>query len=110
MVQDPDLVARLRDWFAERGVVDERRMFGGTTFLDGGRMSACANSRGALMVRCDPVRTDELCAQEGVEPMVMRGRPMKGWLLVDASVVTDDAALHEWLESALAYARTLPPK
>ncbi len=110
MAADPNVVTRLREWFAERGVTDERRMFGGIAFLDAGRMVACGNSHGELMVRCDPAQTAELSAADGVAPMEMKGRPVKGWLEVDRAAVVDDAALDAWLSRALAYARTLPPK
>ena len=108
MASDPELVERLREWFAERGVTNERRMFGGHAFLDAGRMTACANSRGELMVRCDPDTTDQLAAEPGVVQTEMRGRPMKGWLDIEPAAVTDDVDLARWLSLALTYARSLP--
>jgi hypothetical protein len=42
--------------------------------------------------------------------MVMGGREMDGWLLVAAAGVEDDAALAGWVEQALSFVRTLPPK
>jgi TfoX/Sxy family transcriptional regulator of competence genes len=108
MAADPATVERLREWFAERGVTDERRMFGGVAFLDAGRMVACGNSHGELMVRCDPALTAELAEADGVAPMEMKGRPVKGWLEVERAVVADDADLDVWLSRALEYARTLP--
>jgi hypothetical protein len=38
------------------------------------------------------------------------GRPMKGWLLVSADVLSDPAALRAWVERGVSYARSLPPK
>lgn len=110
VASDPELVERLREWFGERGVTDERRMFGGVAFLDEGRMVACASSRGELMVRCDPNDTDQLAASPGVVETEMRGRPVKGWLDIAPAAVTDDVDLDHWLSMALAHARTLPPK
>lgn len=110
MVSDPELVECLREWFAERGVTDERRMFGGHAFLDAGRMTACASSRGALMIRCDPADSDQLAAAPGVVETEMRGRPVRGWLDIELAAVADDADLDRWLSTALTYARTLPPK
>lgn len=101
---------RLREWFVERGVTDERRMSGGIAFLDEGRLTACASSRGGLMVRCDPALTHELAAAPGVAASEMRGRHVKGWLDVERSAVAEDADLDRWLSAALTYARTLPPK
>ena len=110
MASDPELVERLREWFDERGVTDERRMFGGVAFLDQGRMTACASSKGQLMVRCDPDRSDQLAAVPGVVETEMRGRPVRGWLDVDLAAVADDVDLDHWLSIALTHARTLPPK
>lgn len=110
MTSDPELLERLREWFGERGVTDERRMFGGHAFLDEGRMVACANSQGELMVRCAPDLTDQLAAEPGVVQTEMRGRPMKGWLDIEPAAVTDDVDLDHWLSMALVHARTLPPK
>lgn len=110
MASDPELVERLREWFGERGVTDERRMFGGHAFLDEGRMTACASSKGELMVRCDPADSDQLAAAPGVVETEMRGRPVRGWLDIELAAVADDADLDRWLSTALTYARTLPPK
>jgi hypothetical protein len=35
---------------------------------------------------------------------------MKGWLMVEPSALESDDALAAWVESALKYVRTLPPK
>lgn len=42
--------------------------------------------------------------------MEMRGRPMRGWVLVDAEHLRTTTELAEWVELGVAYARTLPPK
>ncbi len=40
--------------------------------------------------------------------MVMRGREMNGWLLVDGNVSDDELA--EWIARGVDYAKSLPPK
>jgi hypothetical protein len=42
--------------------------------------------------------------------MVMRGRPMPGWLGVDAESLREDEELAAWVERGIAFARSLPPK
>ncbi|GAA1740504.1 TfoX/Sxy family protein [Aeromicrobium alkaliterrae] len=108
MSYDPDLLGRLRDWFAERGVTDERRMFGGVAFLADGRMAAAASSKGGLMLRCEPGETAALLEKPGVEPVVMRGREMRGWLHVSPEAIDGEADLESWLERALAHVQSLP--
>ncbi|MEV6134502.1 hypothetical protein AB0L63_00220 [Nocardia sp. NPDC051990] len=43
--------------------------------------------------------------------MVMGGREITdNWLLVDGAAVAGDAALDEWIDRGVSYARSLPPK
>ena len=79
-------------------------MFGGLAFLLGGRMAVAAGSGGGLLLRCDPADTDEHAARDGVEPFVMRGKPMSGWLYVAPEAVADDDDLASWVEVGMAYA------
>lgn len=106
---DEELAERLRETLDGQDGIAEKRMFGGLAFLLHGNMAVCAGSGGTLMVRIDPARAETLLAQEGVERMVMRGRPLNGWLLVDGSVL-DDARLPGWVEEGLSYAMSLPAK
>jgi len=38
------------------------------------------------------------------------GRPMSGWVMVEASVLDPEADLAGWVEKGAAFARSLPPK
>jgi hypothetical protein len=42
--------------------------------------------------------------------MEMRGKEMAGWLRVAGDDVASDAALAEWVDRGVAYARSLPAK
>ena len=42
--------------------------------------------------------------------MVMRGRPMDGWLRVDPDRVRTDGQLSRWVKLGTSYARSLPAK
>jgi TfoX/Sxy family transcriptional regulator of competence genes len=106
---DQDLADRLRDLLAAEPSLTEKRMFGGVAFLLDGHMAVAASSRGGIMVRVDPAREDALLDRPGVEPMIMRGRPMTGWLRV-AVDATDTDALRGWVDEGVSYVRTLPPK
>ena len=57
------------------------------------------------MVRVDPTESEALVQADGVERMVMRGREMDGWLLVDAGRVTGDDVLASWVERGVAAAQ-----
>ena len=110
MAYDEELAARVRGVLAREPDLSERRMFGGLAFLLGGHMAVAASGQGAMMVRADPDDTESLTSHAGVEPMEMRGRPMKGWLLVADEAVSDDDQLARWVGVGVSYVRTLPPK
>ena len=107
MTYDRDLADRLRELLTAEPDVVEKTMFGGLAFLVGGNLTVAASGRGGLMVRVDPERADELLTRPHTEPIIMRGRPTRGWLHVNP-VVDDD--LPTWVEEARAYVRTLPAK
>jgi TfoX/Sxy family transcriptional regulator of competence genes len=107
---DEELADRIRELLAgERGVT-EKRMFGGLAFLVDGKLSVSASGQGGLLVRVDPARTDRLVRGAHVQPFVMRGRPMDGWLRVDPAGVHTTRQLRTWVDRGVAYARTLPDK
>ncbi|HEY2224504.1 TfoX/Sxy family protein [Actinomycetospora sp.] len=109
MAHDEELAERVRAALNGQEGLTEKRMFGGLAFLLDGHMAVASSSQGGIMVRVDPAREDQLLAGLGVEPMIMRGRPMTGWLRV-AREQLDDAALRGWVGEGVAYVRTLPPK
>lgn len=88
----------------------ERKMFGGIGFMLHGNMAIGTTAKGELLVRIDPDRQAEALARPGAYQMHMGPRPMTGFIAVDASGTTDDAALARWIAYALTYAETLPPK
>jgi TfoX/Sxy family transcriptional regulator of competence genes len=106
---------RLADELRERlgpdvGEVTEKRMFGGLAFMVEGNLTVAASRRGGLMVRTDPDDAYVVLAQPGVEPMVMGGREMRGWVYVAPEALTDESDLDAWVDRALAFIETLPPK
>lgn len=107
MAYDEALAQRLRDLLADEPDVSEKRMFGGLAFLAAGKLAVCAVGEGDLMLRCPPEETEALLAEPHAREMVMRGRVMRGWLLVDAEGVTTGADLRGWVATAVGYARSL---
>ncbi len=105
MAYDEELAERVRERFRAERDVTERRMFGGLTFLLEGSMTVAVSGSGGLMVRVDPDHGAALCEADGVAPMVMNRRPMRGWLRVAPEVVEGDDALDEWVARAVAYVK-----
>ena len=110
MAYDEALAARVRDRIGAAPDLTERKMFGGLAFLIGGHMAVAASGQGGIMVRVDPDESDALVSGTPAHPMEMRGKPMPGWLRVATADVGSDAALGEWVERGVTYARSLPPK
>jgi TfoX/Sxy family transcriptional regulator of competence genes len=108
MAYDQVLADRIRDLVVGTDNLTEQRMFGGLAFLVNGNMAVAASGEGGLLVRVDPASADESIDREGVTPMVMRGREMKGWLRVLTEL--DAEGLEDWVSRGVAYALSLPPK
>ena len=85
-------------------------MFGGLAFLIRGHMTVVASSKGGLMIGADPSTTGTLVETTSAAYAEMRGRTMHGWLRLSASDVTPDGELTRWIDHALSYTTTLPPK
>jgi hypothetical protein len=108
MAFDPELADRVRASLAGRTMFDERAMFGGLAYMVGGHM-ACGVLGDELVLRLGPEGADDALERPGVRPMDFTGRPLKGYVYV-APPAVDEAGLGDWLDRALAFVATLPPK
>jgi TfoX/Sxy family transcriptional regulator of competence genes len=107
---DAVLAERIRALLPADAAISERAMFGGLAFLVGGHMAVAVSGRDGLMVRVDPADAEELIATSGAVPMEMRGRPLRGWLLVADDGLRAEPDLARWVGVGVGYVRTLPPK
>ena len=110
MAYDEALAARIRDVLAAEAGVSEMKMFGGLAFLVGGNMAVAASGQGGIMVRVDPATSESVVTTTSAQPMEMRGRPVRGWLRVDAGDVGTKRQLAKWVQLGATYARSLPSK
>jgi hypothetical protein len=110
MAYDEEVAARIRELIGSEPSLTEKKMFGGLAFLVGGNMAVAASGQGGLLVRVDPSESNALVAGSKARPMEMRGRQMTGWLRLESEDVDTEAALAEWVERGVSYARSLPPK
>ncbi len=85
-------------------------MFGGLAFMIDGNMSVVVSSHGGLRVRVPPAETDRLLARAHVEPMVMAGREVRGWVRVQPGGVKTSRQLSEWVNHGAEFAEGLPAK
>ena len=110
MAYDEALADRIRDLAAGTPKLTERKMFGGLAFLVAGNMAIAASGQGGILVRVDPEESTVLVATTAAELMVMRGRPMEGWLRVAAEDVRTKQSLATWVKRGMGYAASLPAK
>ena len=106
----PELVARFDSVAVDFPRADRRLTFGYPSLTVGGNMVSGLHGDG-WFVRLGPAETDEALALEGAAPfMPMPGRAMSGYTVLPADVVADDAAIRVWVDRAIAFGETLPPK
>ena len=110
MAYDEDLAERVREAITADHDVTEQAMFGGLAFLIGGHMAVAVSGQGGLLVRADPAEAERLLTPGRIEEMVMRDRPMRGWLRVPAAEVRTKRQLDRWVGIGATYAASLPPK
>jgi TfoX/Sxy family transcriptional regulator of competence genes len=82
--------------------VEEKAMFGGLCFMVNDKM-VLGVEKERLMVRLDPLKYDEVIEKEGCKPMDFTGKIMKGFVFVDADVLTTKKKLDYWVQLALEY-------
>ena len=87
----------------------EKKMFGGVGFLLNGNL-ACGVNKEDLVVRVDPEKHGTLLKKPHARPFALTGRPMKGWLLVEAGGYKTEKQLSTWVKEGIEFASSLPPK
>jgi TfoX/Sxy family transcriptional regulator of competence genes len=91
------------------GFATTKQMFGGLTFLHRGNMLCCVSRKG-LMVRVGAKAEPEALASPFATRCLGAGRPMAGFIMVEAEGIKDDRDLTRWLVMARDYVEALPAK
>jgi hypothetical protein len=109
MAYSESLAARIRQALGRSRGLAEKKIFGGVGFLLSGNM--CVGVwKTSLIVRLDPAESQRLLSEPHVRPFDITGRPMKGWLLVEADGLETDQQLQAWLTRSQDFVRSLPAK
>jgi TfoX/Sxy family transcriptional regulator of competence genes len=104
-----ELAERIRNVLDGRPGIVERKMFGGVAWMVNGNM-ACGVIAEDIMVRLDHEEADQAMAEEHVGPMEFTGRPMRGFLLIEAAGIEEERDLVRWIDTGADFAESLPPK
>ena len=108
MAYDQELAERIRVVMADRPGVEEKKMFGGLTFMLNGNM-CCGVLNDDLVVRVGPDQYEEALGQPHARPMDFTGRSLKGMLYVGPEGYQNEATLESWVARAVNHALSLKP-
>jgi TfoX/Sxy family transcriptional regulator of competence genes len=109
MAYSEQLAQRVRDALAGNRAITEKKMFGGIAFLRHGLMFVGV-SDSSLMARVGKPNHADSLSRKHVRPMDFTGKPMQGYVFIDAAAVKTEAQLRFWLERCMQFVSTLPPK
>ena len=109
MAFDEGVAERLREVFANRKDVVEKKMFGGLAFMVSGHM-CCGVVNDTLMARVGPDLYDAALKKPHARKMDFTGKPLKGFVYVAPQGFESDEDLLDWVELCVKFVTTLPPK
>ena len=109
MPYDTGLAERVRELLEEEPGFDEKKMFGGMCFLLFGNMVGGIINND-LIVRVGVDSYEDALKLPRTKKFDVTGKPMKGWVKVLSSGLETDEELNNWLQKAVSYIRSLPPK
>jgi TfoX/Sxy family transcriptional regulator of competence genes len=103
MAVNEKLTARIREIMAQtEHDVEEKKMFTGICFMVNGKMCVCAGDD-RIMVRLGPEVYEAALEEQGCLPVVMKGKPTKGYVYVYEAAVNTAKKLNYWVQKALSY-------
>lgn len=109
MAFDQLLAERIRTLLKRRRGFTEMKLFGGIGFLLHGHM--CIGIwKNSLIARVGPDAYKSSLSEFGAREFDITGRPMTGWVMIDAEGIATPADLRAWIDLAVRFVKTLPPK
>jgi hypothetical protein len=111
MAYDEGLAQRVQGVLDEMDLpgLEAKKMFGGVGYMVQGNM-ACGVHKESLIVRVGPDGYTEALTKPYTREFDITGRPMKGWVMVDADGYAADADLEDWVRQGVTFSQTLPAK
>jgi hypothetical protein len=106
----PELIARFDAVAADLPQAQRRMTFGYPCLYVGGNMVCGLHALGWFVRLGDPERSEALALDGAATFEPMPGRPMTGYTLLPPGVIADDAEIRRWVQRAIEFGTTLPPK
>ena len=104
MAFNEHLTNRVRATLKSQKKVEEKKMFGGLTFMVNGKMCVGV-SKDDLMVRLDPAVYDAALKKKGCREMNFTGKAMKGFVFINPKGTSNKKDLDYWIDLALDFNR-----
>jgi hypothetical protein len=105
----PELVERFSAVLSDYPDAVRKKMFGYPAAFVGGNM-ATGLFADSWVVRLPDAEIEPAIADGAAPFEVMPGKAMKSFVVVPPADVSDDTAIHRWVDRGLAHAASMPPK
>ena len=109
MAYDEVLARRIEKLMKKKEGFSKREMFGGIGYMINGNMCLGVH-KGYLILRLGKNLAQSALRGNHTRPFDITGRPMSGWVMVDPNGTRDEDALQKWIDDAMSFVKTLPPK
>lgn len=104
MAYDTELAGRIREYLAgfPKLKIEEKNMLSGLTFTVNGKMYINV-SHDNLMCRFDSALHEEVAEKDGFQPMIMKGRELKGYCYVSPEGYKKKKDFEYWINLCLSF-------
>jgi hypothetical protein len=82
--------------------VEEKEMFRGVTFMVNNKMCVSVSGEN-LMCRFDPDLHEHVAAKNGFQPMIMKGKELKGYCYINPVGFASNKDFEYWVNLCLEY-------
>ena len=104
MIYDLKLVDRIREYLVKFSKlnVEEKEMFRGLTFMVNDKMCISVSGEN-MMCRFDPFLHEEVAEKSGFQPMIMKGKELKGYCYINPIGFKSKKDFEYWVNLCLEY-------
>jgi TfoX/Sxy family transcriptional regulator of competence genes len=106
----PELIERFGAITAEIPDAERRQMFGYPSIFVAGNLATSLHESRWIVRLPEEDRAALLTLPDTGPFEPMPGRPMNGYVALSPAIVADDAVLRHWVDRAISFGRSLPPK
>ena len=106
MSSQEKIIAIVRSAFVDLLNVKEKKMFGKIAFMVNDKL-CIAVGKDDIMCRIDPALQTVIKFKTPSEPVIMRGREMKGYVRIKNQDLPSESAIQYWVDLCLEYNETI---